>query len=69
MRRMREFAGNAHADPQFWKPARLIAQLADRGGSFEDPAPVRRPGPASKTKARPRVKARRQRTRKEKRRG
>ena len=41
VRRMQEFATNKHADPEFWKPAKLITQLAGRGLSFED-APVKR---------------------------
>ncbi len=28
VRRMKEFATNKHADPEFWKPAKLITQLA-----------------------------------------
>jgi 3-hydroxyacyl-CoA dehydrogenase len=35
-RRMREFAANKHAEPDFWKPARLIVQLAAAGASFDD---------------------------------
>jgi 3-hydroxyacyl-CoA dehydrogenase len=35
VRRMREFAGNPHADPRFWKPARLLARLAAEGRSFD----------------------------------
>jgi 3-hydroxyacyl-CoA dehydrogenase len=35
LRRMREFAANVHADPNFWKPARLISQLAAAGRTFE----------------------------------
>ena len=44
VRRMKEFATNKHAEPDFWKPARLIETLAKSGGTFEDaPAkPVRR---------------------------
>jgi 3-hydroxyacyl-CoA dehydrogenase len=36
LRRMREFAANPHADPAFWKPARLIVTLAAEGRSFDD---------------------------------
>jgi 3-hydroxyacyl-CoA dehydrogenase len=39
VRRMREFAANKHADPDFWKPARLLSTLAAASLSFED-APV-----------------------------
>ena len=35
VRRMREFAGNPHADPPFWKPAKLLARLAAEGRSFD----------------------------------
>jgi 3-hydroxyacyl-CoA dehydrogenase len=37
LRRMKEFAGNDHADPAFWKPARLITRLAIEGNTFDDP--------------------------------
>jgi 3-hydroxyacyl-CoA dehydrogenase len=40
LRRMREFAANPHADPQSWKPARLIVQLAAAGRGFND-APLK----------------------------
>jgi 3-hydroxyacyl-CoA dehydrogenase len=36
LRRMKEFAGNPHAQPSFWKPAKLITRLAGTGQSFED---------------------------------
>jgi 3-hydroxyacyl-CoA dehydrogenase len=36
VRRMKEFARNPHADPGFWKPAKLISQLAAQGKTFED---------------------------------
>jgi 3-hydroxyacyl-CoA dehydrogenase len=36
LRRMREFAANPHADPSFWKPAKLIVSLAAAGQSFDD---------------------------------
>jgi 3-hydroxyacyl-CoA dehydrogenase len=42
MRRMREFAANKHAEPEFWKPARLIAQLAAADTTFDDAPPARR---------------------------
>jgi 3-hydroxyacyl-CoA dehydrogenase len=35
-RRMKEFAANPHADPEFWKPAKSITQLAAAGKTFED---------------------------------
>jgi 3-hydroxyacyl-CoA dehydrogenase len=36
VRRMKEFAANPHADPPFWKPARLITRLAGAGKTFDD---------------------------------
>jgi 3-hydroxyacyl-CoA dehydrogenase len=36
VRRMKEFAANPHADPAFWRPAKLLAQLAAQGKTFED---------------------------------
>jgi len=36
LRRMREFAANKHADPAFWKPARLMTRLAAAGKTFEE---------------------------------
>jgi 3-hydroxyacyl-CoA dehydrogenase len=36
VRRMREFAANPHADPAFWKPAKLLVRLATAGQSFEE---------------------------------
>jgi 3-hydroxyacyl-CoA dehydrogenase len=36
VRRMREFAANPHAEPQSWKPARLLARLAAAGRRFDD---------------------------------
>ncbi len=47
LRRMKEFAGNPHADATFWKPAKLLARLAKEGRSFDD-APATR-GRAKKT--------------------
>jgi hypothetical protein len=44
MRRMKEFATHKHADPGFWKPARLIAQLAAAGKTFDDAPPARKGG-------------------------
>jgi 3-hydroxyacyl-CoA dehydrogenase len=34
VRTMRRFARNPHADPDFWRPAPLLLQLAATGGSF-----------------------------------
>jgi len=48
LRRMKEFAGNAHADPAFWKPARLITRLASEGKTFDDPPG--KPAPAKRIK-------------------
>ncbi len=55
-RRMREFAENSHAEPAFWKPAKLITQLAKAGRTFdEDPSK----GPAKQgSRAKSRRKAR-----------
>jgi 3-hydroxyacyl-CoA dehydrogenase len=36
LRRMKEFAANSHADPQFWKPSALLARLAAEGRNFDD---------------------------------
>jgi 3-hydroxyacyl-CoA dehydrogenase len=36
VRRMQEFAASKHGDPEFWKPAKLLAKLAAAGKSFED---------------------------------
>jgi 3-hydroxyacyl-CoA dehydrogenase len=41
VRRMKEFAANKHAEPAFWKPARLLAQLAAAGKTFDDVSPKR----------------------------
>jgi 3-hydroxyacyl-CoA dehydrogenase len=43
LRRMREFAANPHANPSFWKPARLITRLAAAGQTFAD-ADLNSPG-------------------------
>jgi hypothetical protein len=45
---MKEFAGNPHADPGFWKPATLITQLALEGKTFDDP-PGKSPAAKRKT--------------------
>jgi 3-hydroxyacyl-CoA dehydrogenase len=34
VRRMKRFAENPHGDPDFWKPAPLLAKLAAEGKSF-----------------------------------
>jgi 3-hydroxyacyl-CoA dehydrogenase len=39
LRRMKEFSVNKHADPESWKPAKLIVQLAAEGKNFDDAAP------------------------------
>jgi 3-hydroxyacyl-CoA dehydrogenase len=31
---MKRFAANPHGDPEFWKPATLLASLASEGGRF-----------------------------------
>jgi 3-hydroxyacyl-CoA dehydrogenase len=36
LRRMREFAANRHAEPEFWKPTPLITRLAAAGKTFDD---------------------------------
>jgi 3-hydroxyacyl-CoA dehydrogenase len=41
LRRMHEFAANPHADPPSWKPAKLLAQLAAAGRTFDDGPPPR----------------------------
>jgi 3-hydroxyacyl-CoA dehydrogenase len=41
VRRMKDFAANKHAEPAFWKPARLLAQLATAGKTFDDVSPKR----------------------------
>ena len=38
VRRMKEFAANPNAEPAFWKPAKLIQQLAKEGRGFDDAA-------------------------------
>ncbi len=50
IRRMKEFAANAHADPRFWNPAKLIVQLAAQGKAFEDPPAKSRPRKRSKAR-------------------
>ncbi len=50
LRRMREFAANEHAEPAFWKPARLLTSLAAASKGFDD-APVAKPKRAEPTKA------------------
>ena len=36
LRRMKEFAANPHAEPGFWKPAKLIVKLAAEGKTFDE---------------------------------
>jgi 3-hydroxyacyl-CoA dehydrogenase len=36
VRSMRRFEANPHADPSFWKPAPLLAKLAQEGRNFND---------------------------------
>jgi 3-hydroxyacyl-CoA dehydrogenase len=36
LRRMRQFAGNPHADPEFWQPAPLMVKLAAAGARFNE---------------------------------
>jgi len=33
---MQQFAKNPHADPAFWQPAELLAQLAAQNKTFND---------------------------------
>jgi 3-hydroxyacyl-CoA dehydrogenase len=40
VRRMREFAANPHAEPESWKPARLLARLAAEGRRFDEAPPA-----------------------------
>jgi 3-hydroxyacyl-CoA dehydrogenase len=57
LRRMREFAANPHADPDSWKPARLIVQLAAAGRGFNDAPAARKPKAKPGQKPKSRVKA------------
>jgi 3-hydroxyacyl-CoA dehydrogenase len=66
LRRMREFAGNAHADPRSWKPAPLLMWLVVVGVDFDQAATAPKPKPRSKPKPRPKQQ---RPARKEKRRG
>jgi len=43
-RRMKAFATNKHAEPQFWRPAKLITQLAAVGATFDDAKPAKKKG-------------------------
>ena len=52
LRRMREFAANPRAEPESWKPAKLLVKLAAEGRGFDD-APAR--GTAAKGRARTRA--------------
>jgi 3-hydroxyacyl-CoA dehydrogenase len=40
-RRMKAFAANKHAEPEFWRPAKLITQLAAAGAGFDDERPAK----------------------------
>ena len=61
VRRMKEFATNSHAEPAFWKPAKLIMQLAAAGKTFDD-APAARGSNVKRSRVkRSRVKRRRAR--------
>jgi 3-hydroxyacyl-CoA dehydrogenase len=43
LRRMREFAANPHAEPETWKPSKLLVKLAGQGRGFDDaPAAARK---------------------------
>ncbi|MGC4111410.1 MAG: 3-hydroxyacyl-CoA dehydrogenase family protein [Nocardioides sp.] len=41
LRRMKEFAANPHAEPAFWKPAKVLASLAAQGRGFDDAPPAK----------------------------
>jgi 3-hydroxyacyl-CoA dehydrogenase len=41
VRRMKEFSANPHAEPAFWRPAKLLARLAAAGKTFDDAPPKR----------------------------
>ena len=43
-RRMQAFAANKHAEPEFWRPAKLITQLAAAGATFDDAKPAKKKG-------------------------
>lgn len=58
LRRMREFAANEHAEPAFWKPAKLLASLAAAGGSFDD-VPAATAQNAARRKPKPKPKGKR----------
>jgi 3-hydroxyacyl-CoA dehydrogenase len=51
LRRMREFAANPHADPAFWRPAKLLAEAAS-GRGFDDAPPPQGERPKKKGKSR-----------------
>jgi 3-hydroxyacyl-CoA dehydrogenase len=40
VRRMKEFAANKHGQPDFWKPAKRLVQLAAAGRTFDDAPPA-----------------------------
>ncbi|MEO8061966.1 MAG: 3-hydroxyacyl-CoA dehydrogenase NAD-binding domain-containing protein [Pseudomonadota bacterium] len=51
-RRMKAFAGNKHAEPEFWRPAKLITRLAAAGAAFDDARPAKTTRSARKKGAR-----------------
>jgi 3-hydroxyacyl-CoA dehydrogenase len=56
LRRMREFAANPHAEPESWKPAKLLVKLAAEGRRFDDPPSAGRRKPGAKRAARKRAR-------------
>jgi 3-hydroxyacyl-CoA dehydrogenase len=52
LRRMREFAANPRAEPESWKPAKLLVRLAAEGRGFDAPAPVAARRKSAKGKSR-----------------
>jgi 3-hydroxyacyl-CoA dehydrogenase len=69
LRRMREFARNPHAEPESWKPARLITRLAAAGRGFDDAPLATRTRAPSPRKQKARSSARRKTQPKRNRRG
>jgi 3-hydroxyacyl-CoA dehydrogenase len=45
VRRMKSFAANEHAEPAFWRPAKLLMQLAAAGATFDDARPAKKAAP------------------------
>jgi 3-hydroxyacyl-CoA dehydrogenase len=56
LRRMREFAANPRAEPESWKPAKLLVKLAAEGRGFDDPPSAGRRKPGAKRAARKRAR-------------